>query len=124
MFKRIAIAPLTALVLAPLIAPSVHAQTCIKLDYDNSPAVKVKGHIIPARKLKVSSDMRAAKGPYIRLKDPLHIDTGSGCETWREIPVHGDRIGPNRPVTITGTLIRPGSALAKPPVFIQAETIK
>ena len=68
--------------------------------------------------------MRAAKGPHIRLREPLHIDTGSGCETWREIPVSGDDIGPKRPVTITSERGRFGSALVKPPVFIQVKTIK
>lgn len=122
--KRIAILLAIALVLAPPIALSVHAKACIKIGYDNSPSVSVMGYIIPAPKLKVGRDMRAAKGPYVRLKEPLHIDAGRGCETWRKIPVIGDHIGPKRPVTITDELGRFGSALVKPPVFIQVETIK
>jgi hypothetical protein len=54
----------------------------------------------------------------------MHLDTGSGCETWREIPLIGDHIGPKRLVTIAGELGRFGSALVKPRVFIQVETIK
>lgn len=122
--KLIAIALVAGLVFASPIARPVHANGCIKVDDDNSPTVTVKGRTIPAPKLKVSTDRRAAKGPHIRLKEPLHIDTGSGCETWREIPVHGDHIELNRPVTITGSLGRFGSALVKPPIFIEAETLK
>jgi len=112
------------LVLSLVIAPVVHAKACIKIDHENSPAVTVKGDIIPAPKLKVGGDMRGAKGPHIRLREALHIDAGSGCETWREIPVIGGHVGPKRSVTITGELGRFGSALVKPPVFIQVRTIK
>src|SRR5262245_15434776 len=80
-----------ALLLSPLLLFSVaaNAQTCVKVDDDNSPAAIVSGRIATHHKLPKGSEQRTGDGPWLILDQPLladHAGIGS-CYKWRKIAI-------------------------------------
>jgi hypothetical protein len=133
--------PLFWLVSLPLLLFSVatNAKTCLKVDYDNSPAAIVSGRITTHHKLPKGSEGRTGDGPWLILDQPLLADhTGDGsCYKWRKIAIlPGDdwtkaeaqitqiKKWNNQHVTIDGKLARFVSALVSPSIFIEITTIK
>src|ERR1700745_1105179 len=78
--------------LSLLFSVTTNAQTCVKVDDDNSPAAIVSGRITTHHKLPKGSEQRTGDGPWLILDQPLLADhTGIGsCYKWRKI-VHPDR---------------------------------
>src|SRR6516162_9057241 len=127
-----------ALVLSPLsllFSMAANAETCVKVDDDNSPAAIVSGRITTHHKLPKGSEQRTGDGPWLILDQPLladHVGIGS-CYKWRKIAIlTGEqsqidysqiRSWEGRHVTIDGKLGR-FSALVSPSVYIEITTIK
>ena len=134
-----------AILLALTVAAS--AQTCVKVDDDNSPAAIVSGRITTHHKLPKWSEGRTGDGPWLILDQPLLADhTGGGitgepsyefCYKWRKFAIlpggDGEKAEAqitqlkkwnNQHVTIDGKLGRFGSALVSPSIFIEITTIK
>jgi hypothetical protein len=133
--------PLFWLVSLPLLLflVATNAKTCLKVDYDNSPAAIVSGRITTHHKLPKGSEGRTGDGPWLILDQPLLADhTGDGsCYKWRKIAIlPGDdwtkaeaqitqiKKWNNQHVTIDGKLARFVSALVSPSIFIEITTIK
>ncbi len=101
---------------------------CFKVDDENSPEVTVSGRVTQEhRKLPKNSELRAAKGFYLKLDTPIRANAGAGCADWDEIAVmefdnqNTTRLVKwnNRDVIVLGKLARFGSALVHPPIFIE-----
>ena len=114
-------------------ASAAAAADCLKVDDDNSPEAIVSGRVTKQpTKLPKDSELRAAKGFYLKLNPPLRADVGADCRDWNEIAImtyddqQETRLArwSNRQVTIAGRLGRFGSALVHPPIFIEISTIK
>jgi uncharacterized protein YecT (DUF1311 family) len=112
-------------------------KNCLKVDYENSPAVTLSGHVTKQhRKVPKNSELRSTKGfLYLKLDAPLGADLigdGTDCAKFEEVPImKTDDIDNNQlvkwnnqHVTIVGKLNRFGSALVSPPIFIEISTIK
>ena len=79
--------PLSSLSL--LFSVTTNAQTCVKVDDDNSPAAIVSGRITTHHKLPKGSEQRTGDGPWLILDQPLladHMGIGS-CYKWRKIAI-------------------------------------
>jgi hypothetical protein len=133
MSKKLAL-PLSSLLLVFSVA--ANAETCVKVDDDNSPAAIVSGRITTHHKLPKGSEGRTGDGPWLILDQPLladHMGIGS-CYKWRKIAIlTGEqsqidysqiRSWEGQHVTIDGKLGRFGSALVSPSVYIEITTIK
>jgi hypothetical protein len=122
-----------------LFSVTTNAQTCVKVDDDNSPAAIVSGRITTHHKLPKGSEGRTGDGPWLILDQPLLADNTGGalsCYKWRKIAIlPGDgeeaeaqitqiRKWNNQHVTIDGKLGRFGSALVSPSIYIEITTIK
>jgi hypothetical protein len=135
--------PLSSLSL--LFSVTTNAQTCVKVDYDNSPAAIVSGRITTHHKLPKDSEGRTGDGPWLILYQPLLADnTGGGitgepsyefCYKFRKIAIllggekREDQITQlkkwnNQHVTIDGKLGRFVSALVSPSIYIEITNIK
>src|SRR5262249_15446705 len=142
--KKVAL-PLSSLLL--LFSVTANAETCVKVDDDNSPAAIVSGRITTHHKLPKWSEGRTGDGPWLILDQPLLADhTGGGitgepsyefCYKWRKIAIlpGGDgekaeaqitqlKKGNNQHVRIDGKWGRLGSARVSQSIFIKITTKK
>jgi hypothetical protein len=116
-----------------LFSVTTNAQTCVKVDYDNSPAAIVSGRITTHHKLPKGSEQRTGDGPWLILDEPLLLGWYE-CAKWRKIAIlTGDqsqidqsqiRSWDGQHVTIDGKLGRFVSALVSPSIYIEITTIK
>jgi hypothetical protein len=107
-------------------------ETCLTIDYDNSPIAAVSGRITNHHEVP-KGDLRAAKGPFLVLDQPLIADLGFGCTNIWKIGIFTTKEDTKRMkqqliagkrVKMTGKLGRFGSALVDPSVFIENYEIK
>jgi hypothetical protein len=115
-----------ALALALLLLPTAaNAKNCLKVDDENSPAATVSGRITTHHRVpKAWSDVRAAKGFFLKLDTPLLTGDTEVCLKWDKIAIIPSddsqlRKWVNRHVTIEGKLGRFVSALVNPAIFIR-----
>ena len=111
-----------------LFSVAANAETCVKVDYDNSPAAIVSGRITTHHKLPKGSEQRTGDGPWLILDEPLLLGWYE-CGRWRKIAIlpGGDekeaeaqitqiKKWNNQHVTIDGKLGRFVSALVSPSI--------
>jgi hypothetical protein len=116
-----------------LFSVAANAETCVKVDYDNSPAAIVSGRITTHHKLPKGSEGRTGDGPWLILDQPLLLSWYE-CGKWRKIAIlTGEqsqidysqlRSWEGQHVTIDGKLGRFVSALVSPSIYIEITTIK
>ena len=106
--KKLAL-PLSSLLLVFSVA--ANAETCVWVDYDNSPAVTVSGRITTHHKLPKGSEQRTGDGPWLILDQPLLAGFAGNCGEQRKIAIHANaddypQLGKwaNQHVTIEGKL--------------------
>src|SRR5262249_1326253 len=123
-----------------LFSVAANARTCVWVDYENSPAVTVSGHITTHHKLPKGSEQRTGDGPWLILDRPLLAGYQGNCGEWRKIAIVPNLDGEwekereaqiaqlrkwaNQRVTIEGKLVRFVPALVSPSIFIKITTIK
>ena len=132
--KKVALLLSSFLPLWLLFSVAANADTCLKLDYENSAAAIVSGRITMHNKLPKGSELRTGDGPWLILDQPLLAttdETAEGCIKSRKIAIIGGdddqsqiRRWANQHVIIEGKLGRFGSALVSPAIFIEITTIK
>jgi len=141
-FRTVALLLSSFLPLLFLFSMAANAQTCVKVDDDNSPAAIVSGRITTYHKLPKGSEGRTGDGPWLILDQPLLADHTGGalsCQKWRKIAIlpGGEKTEKereaqiiqirkwnNQHVTIDGKLGRFVSALVFPSIYIEITTIK
>jgi hypothetical protein len=69
-----------------LFSVAANAQTCVIVDYDNSPAAIVSGRITTHHKLPKGSEGRTGDGPWLILDQPLLLGWYE-CGKWRKIAI-------------------------------------
>jgi hypothetical protein len=141
--RKVALLLSSFLPLLLLFSVAANAETCVIVDYDNSPAAIVSGRITTHHKLPKGSEQRTGDGPWLILDQPLLLGWYE-CGKWRKIAilsanadlraVWSAKTNPDdqsrirslsgQHVTIEGKLGRFVSALVSPSIFIEVRTIK
>jgi hypothetical protein len=124
MTKLFATATAAALLVA-VQAGAAHAETCIKVDGDNSPKATLSGRVVAHIQVPAAGKregIHAASGLFLHLDAPLLIDNSTGCHHFPDIAlfVEGKPPRAGQHVTITGTLNRFASATVVPSIYLDA----
>ena len=111
------------LVASLVLATTAASANCLRVDDDaDMPTVVVSGRVVTQYyTLPEGSEARVADGPFLKLDKPLTIDPGTGCRKLDKIVIMNKKPRTNSRVTIKGRLVRFGSALVVPPIYIDAE---
>src|SRR6266446_7580089 len=110
-FRTVALLLSSFLPLLLLFSVAGNAKTCLKVNYENSPAATVSGRITTHHKLPKGSEQRTGDGPWLTLDQPLLAEFEGDCREFRKIAILGGdqsqiRRWANQHVTIEGKLGR------------------
>jgi hypothetical protein len=106
---------------------AAHAETCIKVDEDNSPKATLSGRIVAHHQIPSSwkrEGIHAPGEPFLSIDAPLLVDYGTGCQRLFDIAlfVAGKPPRAGQHVTIAGTLNRFDSATVNPSIYLDARS--